>query len=120
MDELPDNTPKERRRTPRVFGTLVDYSLKGDKAASKNAFIKDIGMYGVCIYIPESVEKEDVINLNIFLYEDDRPVKAKGKIVWWEPGGYLGYNNVGIEFTEISEEDRRVLSEYIKENYKGS
>lgn len=119
MDELPDNTPKERRRTPRVFGTLVDYSLKDDKAVSKNAFIKDIGMYGVCIYIPESVEKDDVISLNIFLYEDDRPVKAKGKIVWREPGGYLGYNNVGIEFTEISEEDRRALSEYIKENYKG-
>ena len=116
-DNLEKKLHKEKRRVPRVYGTLVDYSI-GDTAC-KNAFIKDISLYGICIYIPENVEKNSPIDLNIFLYEDDEPVKAKGKVMWREPGGYLGYNNVGIEFTEVSDADKRVLSEYIKENHKG-
>jgi len=119
MEELPKNVPGERRRTPRVFGTLVDYTLEDGGKTSRNAFIKDISMQGICIYIPEHVKKDDKISLNIFLYEDDQPIKVRGKIIWSEPGGYLGYNNVGVEFTEFVKEDKKALAGYIEENYKG-
>ena len=119
MTEDAEKFPKERRRAPRVTGALVEYSIEGRDVDRRNAFIKDVCIYGICIYIPETVKSGEVISLDIILYGDDNAIQAVGKVIWCKPGGYLGYYNVGIEFDEISDSHQKILSDYIAANYRG-
>jgi len=119
MEDEDEKFSKERRRAPRVSGAIVEYTSKGNEVEVKKAFIKDICVYGICIYVPESVEIGTVLKLNIFLFGDDSPIKSNGKVVWQKSGGYLGYFNMGIEFENMSKKTAQVLNDHIAANYKG-
>ena len=120
MGEDREKFPKERRRGHRVSGALVDYYFEGQGAsAAKNAFIKDVCIYGIGIYTSEAVEIGKKIGLNIFLFGDDLPIKAIGRVVWQKRGDYLGYFNVGIEFIEMSDKHQKILADHIAANDKG-
>jgi len=118
MVDLDEKFPKEKRRAPRVSGTLVEYTFEGKDKPAKEAFIKDICIYGVCIFISQNVELDTIMLLDIFLFGDNAPIKAKGKVIWQKQGGDLGYYNVGIEFTELSDEYKKILANHIKVNFK--
>jgi len=110
--------PKERRRVPRVGGSIVEYSVEGSDASVKKAFIKDICIYGICVYVPEVFDENAVLNLSIYLFGLETPINPKGKVVWQKPGGFLGYFNVGIEFVEMSDECTKVLADHIELNVR--
>jgi len=57
--------------------------------------------------------------LDIFMFGDDTPIKTKGKVIWQKQGEYLGFFNIGIEFTEMSVEHQTTLSGHITANYRG-
>lgn len=118
MSDAEEKFPQERRRVPRVGGSIVEYSVDGKDSGLKKAFIKDICIYGICIYVPETFDNGVVLDLSIYLFGNEKPINPKGKIVWQKPGGFLGYYNVGVEFTEISEECTKVLEDHIKINLK--
>jgi len=86
MNEHPEKFSKERRKAPRVSGALVEYSIDGKDVSKNKAFIKDICIYGICIYISEEIGKDAVINLDIFLFGDNEPINAQGKVVWQKKG----------------------------------
>ena len=119
MNEDDEKFPKERRRGPRIGGAIVEYSVQGREAPLKKAFIKDICIYGICVYVSEMIDKNAVLDLNIYLFGLETPINPKGKVVWQKPGGFLGYYNVGIEFADISEECTKILSDHIELNVKG-
>ena len=52
--------------------------------------------------------------MKAFLFDDEHPVEVKGRVVWHKPGGYFGYNDVGIEFFDLEEEDRAQINAYVK------
>ena len=118
MAEQTDKFPKEKRRSPRVSGAMVEYSFIGKNESVKKAFIKDICIHGICIYMPETIKDEKNIIMEIFLFGSETPIKSEGRIVWHKSGEYLGYNNVGIEFTQMPDEDKKRLSGYIKASLK--
>jgi len=120
MEDQDEKYTQEKRRVPRVSGALVEYAFEGKDAPAKEAFIKDICVYGVCIFVPQTVDLDTVMRLDIFLFGDNAPINAKGKVIWRKARGDLGYFNVGIEFTEMSDEHKKILSEHIEANYKGA
>ena len=113
--------PNERRRSPRISGagTEVEYFADGKKASAAKAFVKDICIHGICLYMPKVVEAREMIAMNIFLAGSEIPIRAQGVVVWYNAGTRLGYYNVGIEFEKISEEDQKKLSDHIEANLKG-
>jgi len=119
MEDQEEKFPNEKRRAPRVSGTLVEYVFEGKDEPAKEAFIKDICIYGVCIFVSQAIELGANLCLDIFLFGDNAPIKAKGKVIWKKRGGDLGYFNVGIEFIEINDEHKKILSEHIRVNYRG-
>jgi len=119
MEDQDEKFPKEKRRAPRVSGTLVEYTFEGKDEPTKEAFIKDICIYGVCIFVPNAVELDAVLSLDIFLFGNNTPISTKGKVIWQKAGENLGYFNVGIEFTKMSDEHKKILSDHIKVTYKG-
>jgi len=116
MNEPNEQFSKERRRVPRVGGSIVEYSPEGKDVPLKKAFIKDICVYGICVYVAEIFDDDTILNLNIYLFGIETPITPKGKIAWQKPGGFLGYYNVGVEFTEISDEYAKILSDHIGNN----
>ena len=58
MEENNKKFSKERRSAPRVSGALAEYIIEGNESPKKKAFIKDIGIHGVCIYVPEAMDKD--------------------------------------------------------------
>jgi len=104
MTDQDEKFSQERRRAPRVNGTVVEYRVEGrdpDDGEKIKAFIKD-----VCIYTTEAIEKEAILDIDIFLFGSERLIKAKGRVAWHKVGDYAGYHNLGIEFTEIDEKIR--------------
>jgi len=118
MEDQGEKFPKERRKVKRVSGTLVEYSFEGKDATAKEAFIKDICIYGVCIFIPHAVDIDAILSLDIFLFGNNAPISAKGKVIWQKAGESLGYYNVGIEFTKMSDEHEKILSDHIEVTYR--
>ena len=72
----------EQRKHPRTSGALVEYYIEGMDAEKKKAFIKDISLDGICIYITEPMADNAIFCMDIYLFGDDTPIKAKGRIVW--------------------------------------
>jgi len=122
MTDPEEKFPQERRRAPRISGAVVEYSIKGEDpqgGEKKKAFIKDVCIYGVCIYTVEAIPKQAILDINIFLFGSDIPVKAQGRVAWHKTGDYAGYHSLGIEFVEMIDEDRNRLEEHIKVNTGG-
>jgi len=118
MEDQDEKFPHERRKAKRVSGTLVEYTFEGKNATTKEAFIKDICIYGVCIFVPHAVELDAILFLDIFLFGNDAPISAKGKVIWQKAGESLGYYHVGIEFTKMSDEHEKILSDHIEVTYR--
>lgn len=116
MPDQLDRFPKEKRRSPRISGAVVEYTIGENQALSKKAFIKDICVHGICVYMPEVMDHDAKINMDIFLFGNETPIHAEGKVVWYTKGEYLGHHNVGIEFQKISKKDKKTLSDHIKAN----
>ena len=119
MTDHAETFPKEKRRSPRVSGAVVEYHIEGEESDKRKAFIKDICIHGVCIYIPNPVAENSILCMDIYLFGSETPIFTKGRVVWQRLGGYFSFHNVGIEFTEINDEDAKKLEEHISANYKG-
>ena len=106
-------TPEERRRALRVKGAVVEYFAQGGETSQKKAFIKDVGLYGICIYVLNSVRVGDTLGLDIYLFGSEVPLRMSGKVVWRSVDQLSGYKNLGIEFIEVKDEDKKRLSDHI-------
>lgn len=104
----------EKRKFPRVKGAFVEYAYKEKEAYQGPAFIKDISAGGLCIFVTELLQATTSIHMKIYLMGHDEPLLARGRIVWQGKLGYLNYHDVGIEFTEISGDNKKRLEEYIR------
>ena len=103
----------ERRRAPRVQGAVVEYSQQEDAVTKKKAFLKDISVLGVGLHVSERLEPKTILYLDIYMFGTKTPVKVKAKVVWRKQGEYLGYYEVGIEYVDVSEDEKARLSDYI-------
>ena len=108
----------ERRHFSRLAASVdVNYSLL-EKKQDKNikAVSKNIAAGGICIIAYEQLKTGSVLELNINIAEINRTVKAKGKVIWnseFTVGQDQPRYDVGVEFVEISDSDRQLISQYV-------
>ncbi|MCM8773943.1 MAG: PilZ domain-containing protein [Candidatus Omnitrophica bacterium] len=111
----------ERRRYPRldviasVNCSLVDREDTGELSISEN-----ISGGGICTIISEERVKANFLYLSILLPNCKERIYARGRIVWAKEipvyfDTKLNYE-VGLEFVDISEEDRQKISRYVENN----
>jgi len=116
MDNSEEKYEKERenrRKAPRISGIIVEYFVDGQEPSLKKAFVKDISTKGLCIYVKGDIKNGTILCLDIYLFGVEAPINPKGKVVWQKPESALNYFNVGIEFTEISDQSKKILSDHI-------
>lgn len=110
---------EERRRFVRL-NVLTDivYNKQFYNASRKLSISKDISKGGICIIAYEELKESDILDLKILLPDNNAHIVATGRVVWTkefiiESAEKLHRYDVGIEFMEISEEDREKINKYV-------
>jgi len=108
----------ERRRYPRLPGTLVEYFPIGEIAAKKTSFTENISPVGVRLLVDEEIKINALLSLKIYLPGSKDAIEAKGRIVWTRLSSFLSrgkrkHYDLGMEFVEIDESDREKIWQYV-------
>lgn len=75
---------------------------------------KDISLGGICLYTEEALPEGKELELRIDFEGSLRPLCATGKVVWRRLESVNGKYQVGIEFLNLSLEDRELIAQYIR------
>ena len=110
---------QDRRRFSRLRACIVEYTLIGKALPQEICFSENISAGGICIFIADDLDVDTLLALKIFLLYSEDPLKATGRIAWRKESSFMGKRGVenydiGIEFTEIDEEDRKSIAAYIR------
>lgn len=109
---------EERRKFIRLnINVEIKYAVVSDKSAERTAQTRDIGAGGICILADEPLKKGDVLDINFLLPEVPPNVHAKGRVAWIKPFSIASEQNIrydtGIEFIDITDEDRKRVNKYV-------
>ena len=111
--------PEERRKFARL-NTLTDitYNRKHPLDERRLTLSKNISKGGICFIAYEELEEREVLDLNIYLPEDKKPIRVSGRVAWVKEFiiGDQPKNrrfDVGIEFIGIGDEDKNKIDKYI-------
>ncbi|MFC1703260.1 PilZ domain-containing protein [Candidatus Omnitrophota bacterium] len=111
----------EFRRLLRANAVLkVSYKVSKALVVEGIAYSKNISSTGINIIMPHALEKGDRIEMHIHVFEKERPVLAKGKIVWQSSCAYVPtskkkYYSTGIQFSYMSSEDAIKTSDFVRD-----
>ena len=106
----------ERRQQQRVYMTMsVQY--RGIRQANNsvvNAISRDISTGGVRLLVNEFISVFTRLVLEIAVPSAPKPVRVVSKIAWVRKRPYGEQYEVGAQFVEMSEEDRRGVTDFIE------
>ena len=111
----------ERRQFPRLNVhceiRYISYPSLKESKGEKHSRTKNIGGGGICIRLDGPLPKHAYVELRMELPDNEQPIDAIAEAVWSEKVGDNEYDT-GVVFTNIREEDRRKIYDYI--SAKGS
>ncbi len=109
----------EKRRFPRLS---VAVDVRWEKVAPQRGDAKtdalptkNISAGGICLIFYERVDVGERLRLDIEL-SPQKTIHAVGRVVWTSPvkaGAGRNRRDVGIEFLEISKEDRQEIQRFV-------
>lgn len=115
---------EERRKFPRLLLSVgVEYKVLNESVPPSSpvtTYSKNISVGGICIILLEEVKIDTVLDLTFLLSDCKEIIKAQGKVVWLREF-VIGVNQsirgyeAGVEFTDISEENKIKINEYVME-----
>ena len=112
-----------QRRFPRVNYKCLIRISKEEQEKVIETYTENIGAGGICVAIEEEFKLFDTVSLDVYLGEDDKPVSCNATIVWVvtrRPASEhekITYDT-GIEFANISDEERERVSQLVDEIIK--
>lgn len=106
----------ERRQEPRVASTMsVQYrGIRQESDATVNAIARDISVGGVRLLVNEFVSVFTRLVLEIAMPSTPKPVRAVSKITWIRKRPYGEQYEVGAQFMDMSDEDRKDINDFIE------
>ncbi|MFH1363665.1 MAG: PilZ domain-containing protein [Candidatus Omnitrophota bacterium] len=105
---------EERRKTIRITESFkVDYQVvKSFRMVSSRS--QDISEGGICLPVLQRLQPKMVLDLEIYLEGDKKPIKAVGEVVWLKDIKDLKFLYLsGIKFIKIAPEAASRLKSYI-------
>ena len=115
----------ERRIFPRFTLDVEVYWKKitheDDLKAQHISHVKDVSLGGVCLVLHSGIIQGDILELDIELLDKKR-IHCKGKVVWIDLNVRLKGRKEpvvegGVEFLDMSEEDKKIAGHYITHTY---
>ena len=114
---------QEKRKFVRLSALVDVIYNKRAATASEMSLTRNISQGGICLIAYDELNEQDVLDLKLYLPEDNTPIQAIGKVVWVkefiigsiEEGKRY---DVGIEFMDIREEDVNRVNKYVFSHIK--
>lgn len=110
----------DRRRFPRLsLDVELRYGvLHKGSAGEKEARGKNISAGGVCMVILEKLEVGTLMKLEFSLQDSEKPIVAKGRIMWIEENDMYSteihrFYDCGIEFVDIRSQDQKTITQLV-------
>ena len=108
----------ERRQQPRV-NTTMSVQYRGIRQASDsvvNTISRDISAGGVRLLVDEFISVFTRLVLEIAVPSTPKPVRVVSKITWIRKRPYGEQYEVGAQFMDMPEEDKRGLSDFMEKS----
>ena len=105
---------KERRKFKRFDAYMnVLLHVQDQKATDTSALSKDLSREGIKVSTVNPIERGSLVDLEIHLPDEVRPVRTTGKVLWSKPGegGEEGYES-GMCFLTIDPVDKFRILDY--------
>lgn len=112
MAENKKPSGEEKRIHERVAVDLSVTFQSEDEFAS--SYMSNISRGGVFIRTEEALNIDTVVKFKFTLPGDERVFKVLGMVVWSAPAGGKGIPGMGIQFTEMSNEDRILIEGFVE------
>lgn len=110
LTEEPDAA--ERRRFDRVEATVrVDYASV-DELFSE--FTRDINEGGLFIETSNPLDLGGRVSLQFALPDSDETIRARGTVMWVQPGGADQPAGMGVEFDDLDPAERAKINEFVR------
>ena len=116
---------EDKREFPRLsFDAELKYEVLNVSPKAQKSRIKNISVGGLCITIFEKVNVGTLLKIEISLLNEDKPIVAKGKVVWVEQIEIISDKffsvsyNCGLAFVEISHHDQESINHQMMTNIK--
>jgi len=105
---------QDRRRIPRVpvFFLLENLNLpSGDIGKECQGLVKNITPDGLLLESNVKIKKNDILQLSFTLPNTHKSVNVEGRVRWVE--NKKAWSTAGIEFMDLSSEQRETIMEYL-------
>ena len=102
----------DQRQFPRVKCRCVVRLKQGASVPVISTVTENVGLGGVCVLMDQGLDIFLPVDLEITLSEGQPPLKVQGTVVWVVRRGEIKRGpafDTGIEFTELSAQDRARL-----------
>lgn len=113
MNKRPDYT--ERRKYARLdLALTVSYRVAGQTAGQpanpREAVSSDVSLGGLRLMTPAALENGTMLDLEILLGEEGKPIRAEGEVMWQNKISETSYET-GVMIRNMPDEDK---SEFMK------
>jgi len=107
----------DQRAFPR-FSTRCDIAIHDHQfGTGLKAKTQNLGGGGVCVILDQGLEKLSQVGLRLALANSQKPIECDGRVVWivrsQEPATHKVSFDTGIEFINLSSEDRARIEQFI-------
>ena len=112
----------EMRRSKRMdYKTTIDI-IAPEKETQMSATL-DLSQHGACFVSRGLLATDAEIEVRIALLKKKKTISAKARVAWLaklehRPGEILEKYKIGLEFIDMSKEDREILSSELKLYYE--
>ena len=114
---IEDTTGRTAERREYVRGlceSIIEYSRLDQSNDKKNGISVDVCVFGLKAMLREQLDKGTQLNVRFTLPGQSMAIVAKCTVVAWVKQGQENLFETGIEFLEISKEDKNMIAEYVK------
>ena len=102
----------DKRQHPRV-DVWIEVTFNSPQELVTN-YMPNISKGGMYIQTDNPPDLGTVMALTFQLPGQDNLIRTKGKVVWNNPTSGLHKPGIGLQFTEMPEEDRHILEGFIQ------
>lgn len=109
----------EKRRFVRLdVRVKVDYEIVQSPQEKFKSFTKNLSQGGICLFLDNYLKKDTLLDLKLHVPDQTQPLEATGKIVWIDTfkigdKDAKEHFEAGIEFVDISQEDKDKIGKYV-------
>lgn len=115
-----DDMKNDKRKYERITINIpIRYRLINRDAPPKNVYSMNISAGGtrMALYVDESIAIGDLIEITLYLPSKMEPIKTIAEVKWVKE--YYGETRrgfeVGVEYKDISKEDKKFIMQFVKE-----